>query len=252
MDTVLAELEAHGVAVLRDAIEPAVVTAARRELTAVASAERDAGTALLEDGSAADGRYLAGVNQRVVGLLGKGDAFRRLAAAPAVLAVMRRVFGDDAVLLSSVTANVANAGGLAMALHADQGFVPRETPYAVLANAIWPLVDFTTANGATRVVPGSHCDGGTSDAIAVEAAAGSVILLDGRTVHGTGANTGDAPRPAVIVTYCRPWVRPFSNHLLELTPATFATMDRELRDLIGCRQWFVHGFSELAYEQRVL
>ena len=159
MDTLLAELEARGVAVLRDAIEPEVVTTARHALSAVASAEHDAGTALLEDGSAADGHYLTGVNQRVVGLLGKGEAFRRLAVAPAVLAVVRRVLGDDAVLLSSVTANVANVGGKAMALHADQGFVPPETPYAVLANAIWPLVDFTAANGATRSSPAPTATG---------------------------------------------------------------------------------------------
>jgi hypothetical protein len=32
----------------------------------------------------------------------------------------------------------------------------------------------------------------------------------------------------------------------------FAMTDRELRDLVGCRQWFVHGSSELACEQQVL
>lgn len=250
MDTV-EEVRSHGVAVFADAVEADVVCSARAQLAEVARAECDAGTALLEDGSASDGRYLAGVNQRIVGLLGKGDAFCQLAVAPAVLEVVRTLLDDDAVLLSSMTANVANFGGMAMTLHTDQGFVPPDTPYPVLVNAIWPLVDFTEANGATRVVPGSHRDRRCGDSVAVEAPAGSVIVLDGRTVHGTGRNTTETPRPAVIVTYCRPWVRPFANHLLELTPAAFAGMSRELRDLLGCRQWYVHGFSELAYEQRL-
>jgi ectoine hydroxylase-related dioxygenase (phytanoyl-CoA dioxygenase family) len=243
--TVLHDLQRNGVAVLADAIDLETVTAARRQLDDVARAERAAGIALLEDG-----RYRSGVNQRVIGLLGKGEVFGRLVTAPGVLDIVRQFLGDD-VLLSSITANVANPGGLPMQLHFDQCYVPPDTRYAVLANAIWPLVEFTAANGATVFVPGSHRDGRATDAVAIEAPPGSAILFDGRTVHGTGANTTTAGRPAIIVTYCLPWVRPFANHLLDLAPATFATMDRQLRDLLGCRRWYIHGQSELAYERRL-
>jgi ectoine hydroxylase-related dioxygenase (phytanoyl-CoA dioxygenase family) len=249
--TALDHLRTHGVTVLTDAAEPDLIAAARRELVAVAHAEREAGTAILEDGSASDGHYRPGRNQRIVALLGKGESFRRLALAPAVLSVVRDLLGSDTVLLSSVTANIANPGGQAMALHADQGFVPPSTQYAVLANAIWPLVEFTAANGATRVVPGSHRDGATGEAEAVVAPAGTVVLLDGRTVHGTGCNATDAPRPAVIVTYCLPWVWPFANHLLDLDPDTVASLSDELLGLLGCRPWYVHGYSEQFYLERL-
>lgn len=248
---VIHQLQRDGVAVTTVTHQAATIDAARNQLAQVAAAERADGTAILDDGSSASGQYLSGANQRVVSLLGKGDAFGRLAAAHPVVDLVREALGDDAILLASVTANVANHGGLPMQLHRDQGFVPAEVDIPLLVNAIWPLVDFTEANGATRVVKGSHLRDVDAPSTAIEASVGSVVLLDGRTLHGTGQNTTTVPRPALIVTYCRPWIRPFANHLLDIEPAVFATMDRELRDLVGCRSWYAHGYSELAYERRL-
>jgi len=246
MTTVFHDLERDGVAVLRDALDLETVTAARVQLDDVARAERDAGTAMLEDG-----RYRSGVNQRVFSLLGKGNVFWRFATAPKVLAIAREILGDQVILLSAISANIANLGGLAMELHADQHYVPRGTGYPILINAIWPLVEFTAENGATLFVAGSHRDGRTSDAAAMTASPGSAILFDGRTVHGTGMNTTTAGRPAILVTYCRAWVRPLVNHLLELPPGLVATMDPELRELLGCRPWHAHGLTETTYALRL-
>lgn len=258
------DLRDHGVAVLRDLVDGAGLAALRDRLERVAGDERRAGTALLEDGAVADGRYRPGPNQRVMSLLGKGEEFVRLAAHPLLVQVARRTFGAsyghpdrvveehglDRVQLSSMTANIANPGGSTMQVHADQGFVPASTPYPILLNAVVPLVDFARENGATTVAPGSHLEDPTRLSIdppstqPVEAPAGSAILIDGRTWHGTGANRTSSPRPALLLTYCPPWVRPFSAHAIELAPDVLAAATDEVVELLGFEPWFVHGRSE--------
>ncbi|MDY7105511.1 MAG: phytanoyl-CoA dioxygenase family protein [Actinomycetota bacterium] len=264
LDRALHDLSVAGVAVLAGALPDERVAEAREHLDAVAEAERRAGTAILEDGSSSDGQYRSGANQRVVALLAKGEVFRRLAVDRAVVEIIRRAFGGtygypdevvetyglDRVLVSSVTANIARRGGREMGLHADQGFVPATTPYPVIVNAVWPLVDFTADNGATRVAPGSHLQDQVAlttqppATIAVEAPAGSVVLVDGRTWHGTGANRTSRPRPAILATYCRPWVRTFANHALELDPQVLVDAPDELLDLVGYRPWLTFGHAE--------
>jgi ectoine hydroxylase-related dioxygenase (phytanoyl-CoA dioxygenase family) len=263
-DQLVADLRKAGVAVVADAIEPRDVRWAREQLVALAAHERDAGTALRDDGTSASGDYTSGANQRIVSLLDKDRAFWPLVLAPAPRRAASELFGDsygypadvvrqyrlDAVILSSITANIASLGGRPMPLHADQGFAPSRTPMPLLLNVVWPLDDFTADNGATRVVPGSHVrrtdEAGTVevDATPVEAPAGSAILIDGRTWHGTGANQTPDSRHAVLTTYCRPWVRPFANHMLDLSDETLAAAPAELIELVGARSWFVYGASE--------
>jgi len=44
-----------------------------------------------------------------------------------------------------------------MFLHSDQDYVPAPfPPYALVANIMWFIDDFTADNGATRIVPLSH------------------------------------------------------------------------------------------------
>jgi ectoine hydroxylase-related dioxygenase (phytanoyl-CoA dioxygenase family) len=78
-----------------------------------------------------------------------------------------------------------------------------------MMNTIWPLHDYTVANGATRVVPGTHQsrlqeppDGfETHYEFPVEAPAGSVIIINGQTWHGGGANRTEAKRVAMFAHY---------------------------------------------------
>lgn len=242
------DLERTGIAIVQDAIDGSLVSAARSRLSRVASDERERGTAILESGAAADGKYAPGPNQRILSLLEKGSIFAKLACHDVPTSLTRQAFrtsydypdevvqqfGLDELRLSSVTANIANRGGAPMTLHADQGFVP-PTDYPIIVNALWPLVDIDHTNGATEAVPGSHRAGSpalTSSPprpLSISATAGSVVLIDGRTSHRTGANRTNRSRPVILVTYCRPWVRPFDDRI-----ATVA------RPLLPSRPWFVY------------
>ena len=95
-------------------------------------------------------------NQRVWNVLSRDPVFEDLVEHPLALDFVRAVLGWPA-LLGNLSANITGPGGGEMVLHADQIFVPE--PWAAEPqglNVAWCLDDFTEANGATRIVPGSH------------------------------------------------------------------------------------------------
>ncbi len=59
--------------------------------------------------------------------------------------------------LSAPTGIEIGPGEVAQILHHDDAIYPLPRPHAeVVLNTMWALDDFTEANGATRIVPGSH------------------------------------------------------------------------------------------------
>lgn len=84
----------------------------------------------------------------------------------------------------------------------------------LMVSVMWAIDDFTVANGATRVVPGSHLATEVdtdADTVPLEMPAGSVGLWDGRLVHGGGANTTGTARRGLAVLYARAWLRQQEN-----------------------------------------
>ena len=78
-------------------------------------------------------------------------------------------------------------------------------------SVMWPLVDFTEANGATCVVPGSHRLHARPEperAISVSLRAGSALFYLGSLWHGGGANLTDRPRTGVVLNYAASWLGP--------------------------------------------
>jgi ectoine hydroxylase-related dioxygenase (phytanoyl-CoA dioxygenase family) len=64
-------------------------------------------------------------------------------------------------------------------------------------------------------------------------AAGSVLLYDGRLLHGAGANGTGSPRLAVIIEHTVRWLRPAENHPLAVPPALVAQLPTPLQELLG-------------------
>ena len=81
-----------------------------------------------------------------------------LAIHPLVLGVLDRVLGEH-YLLGGPTAIRIEPGEVAQMLHRDEDQYPIPNPPRDLGfNVLWALDDFTEANGATRMVPGSQRD----------------------------------------------------------------------------------------------
>jgi hypothetical protein len=105
-------------------------------------------------------------------------------------------------------------------------------------NTIWALTDFTRANGATQVAPGSVTwpddRRPTPDEIGwAEMKRGSALAYLGSVFHGGGANTTDIDRIGLNITYALGWLRQEENQYLSCPPAIAATLEPELQALIG-------------------
>jgi ectoine hydroxylase-related dioxygenase (phytanoyl-CoA dioxygenase family) len=103
---------------------------------------------------------------------------------------------------------------------------------------MWALTDFTEANGATRLVPGSHLKpnpqyGGVYDSIPAEMAKGGVLIWDGSLWHGGGANVTDTRRTGIAMNYCAGFIRQQENQQLGLSPETVKRFSPRLQELVG-------------------
>ncbi len=181
--------------------------------------------------------------------------------------------------LSGFTAHIIYPGNQPMALHTDQWWLPRptlpvtppcrpgditravscygepvsaSTPInpAVAINVMWALSDFTSENGCTRIVPGSHLSGCEPDparewtTIDAEVPAGGAVIWDARTWHASGVNRSTSPRTGASITYCGPQFRQLQNHTLALRPDCYGKLDGKLRELLGFRLYASYGATD--------
>ncbi len=105
-------------------------------------------------------------------------------------------------------------------------------------NTIWAMTDFTQANGATQVVPGSPgWDEGRRaepDEVAyAEMERGSVLVYSGSVIHGGGENRTQDDRIGINLTYCLGWLRQEENQYLSCPPQIARTLDPKLQALLG-------------------
>lgn len=105
-------------------------------------------------------------------------------------------------------------------------------------NTIWAVTDFTRANGATQVVPGSlgWADDRrpSPDEIAyAEMPRGSVLIYTGGVFHGGGANVSAADRRGLNLTYTLGWLRQEENQYLSCPPAVAARLEPRLQAVLG-------------------
>jgi len=125
-------------------------------------------------------------------------------------------------------------------IHADDQLIPLPKPHVpVVCNTMWALTDFTEANGATRLVPGSHLADASPDvtksydSIAAEMPKGSVLIWHGSLWHGGGENCTDQRRVGIAMNYCAGWIRQQENQQLGLEREVARGFSPRLRELVG-------------------
>ncbi|MFM9864385.1 MAG: phytanoyl-CoA dioxygenase family protein, partial [Micropepsaceae bacterium] len=219
----------EGFTIVENAIEPALIDALNAALSRL---EREL------DAKPAMNGFEGHKTVRIYNLLAFGAPFTEVPVHAGVLPVVEGVL-DEGCLISSLSSIAIDAGEVAQPIHADDMVIPLAKPHTpIVCNSMWALTDFTDANGATRLVPGSHVKdnpvyGGTYDTIAAEMKKGSVLIWDGALWHGGGANRTDTRRTGIAMNYCAGFIRQQENQQLGLKPELVKAFSPRLQELVG-------------------
>ena len=224
------QIARDGYTIVRDAFDPALALQLRAEIDRLEQELR-----VVPAGNSFEGA----ATWRIYNLLRHGSVFEQIPVWPSVLPVVEGVL-DSGCLVSSLSSIVIGPGETAQPIHADDQVMPLPKPHvATVCNTMWALTDFTEANGATRLVPGSHLAdsspvyGQHYDSIPAEMSAGSVLVWHGSLWHGGGANTTAERRYGIAMNYCAGWVRQQENQQLGLPLDLVARFSPRLQELCG-------------------
>jgi len=190
--------------------------------------------------------------RRTGGLVARSATARELVMHPLVLGTVGAVLQRATTFHLHLTQVIAiGPDEPAQPIHRDQwafDFFPFPPGWEVQCNTIWAMTAFTEANGATRLVPGSHRledrrEFQAEDTVAAEMPAGSVLFYTGSLYHGAGANRSDAVRYGVNITYAASWLRQEENQYLSVPADVARTLPEPLLRLIG----YTRGAYALGY-----
>ena len=193
-----------------------------------AQAERDLGIA-----------YLSNAQQNLWSLVNKGDVFIRcmthetdaIQAGKLIEKLLDETLGSGWQHLSNL-ANISFPGCHPQGLHQDQGLVGTYTflDAPVLVNTVYILQDVDEVNGGTLIIPASHKHyiegrgkfGELPPPVNLEAPAGTIMLMDGRTLHGGAVNQSDDLRYIITNSIIRPFIRQQESFQLTIDPDILA------------------------------
>ena len=208
-----------------------------------------------------NGAFMGRRTQRTCRIVVKSPAARDLILDRLVLDVVGAVLEGGAYhyTLHHTEAMRVHPGQGAQSIHRDDTTFPFKHPCKpVMIACFWALSRFTPANGATRVVPGSHLwddERRPTDAEiqSVDMPPGSVLIIDAALYHSAGGNqTEDEVRRSVVFMYGLGWLRPAENPNLAVPPAVARTLPPQLQDLLSYRNHGYLGHYELASPKIVL
>jgi Phytanoyl-CoA dioxygenase (PhyH) len=183
-------------------------------------------------------------------------------APPSVLAVVRELMADD-LIVGEMGLVISHTGAGPQETHRDSlflfGGLDNEIdlpPFAIAMLA--PLVDVTLDMGPTEFWPGSHRLRDQAAATAVpsqrtELKAGTIVLVDARTLHRGGAHKSGPVRPCVYFSFHRSWFQENAGYehkpQVRVTPAMLQRLPEAYRPLFS---WALHlnrtdGFQDFVY-----
>lgn len=239
--TLRADLAEWGYCLIADGLSADQTERMRIRIAEQAAAERALGIG-----------YVGPSFQIMYGLVNKGDDFvgciehdpASVQAGPLIEWLLDDTLGPGWYAYSFVS-NAAYPGAYPQVLHQDQSAIaPFQTPEApVLCNTLYVLQDVDDHNGGTLFIPGSHrlvADAGSGGpvgelppAVNLEAEAGTIMVFDGRLLHGTGVNRSDRWRYIMTQSCVKPWLRQQEDFSILLRPEVLEKASPKLLQRLG-------------------
>lgn len=248
------------------ALEPRVPRLRDGRASTIAQALRQAGCTIIEQ--ACDAHVVAGIHdelapwfdqtpkgegaffgrqtKRFGAVFAKAQASAQLALAPEILAAIEDVLlnqpqaaGTDCIQLHLTQAIEIGPGEESQLLHRDDDMFPFPKHCEVMVNVMWPLGEFTSENGATRLAPASQhwprqpvylTDQGVFDGLG---GPGDAIIWLGSLVHGGGANRSSTARRGLVISYSLGWLAQAEKLLLSIPTDVARRLPERLQRLIG-------------------
>lgn len=232
-DFIAADLGRDGWAVVRRAIDPAIIAALEEDL-----AGRFAATPMCH------GDFYGESTRRFGSLLTRSPHAAQLVMHPTMLGVAERMLLPwcERIALNLTQAIEILPGALPQLSHRDQDmWAGPKGGMEYLLNVMWPMANFTPENGGTRLWTGSHLGQDVrsmdeADAVVPDVGPGDALLFLGSTLHGGGGNSSQAPRRGIVVSYCLGWLKPFELQWLVYPPAVARSFPPDLAALVGYAQ----------------
>ena len=245
------DLHEWGFCLIEDGLSAEQCTRIRDRVEDQAAAERALGIA-----------YLVESQQHVWSLINKGADFVGLLehdpacvqAGPMIERLLDETLGKGWNHFS-LLANISYPGCHPQPMHQDQTWIApihtHEVP--VLVNTMYVLQDVDEHNGGTLLVPGSHRANGTDGTglygplprpINLEAQAGTVLMFDGRMLHGGAVNHTDRFRYVLTNSCVKPWARQQENFLLGTRPEVLEAASPKLLWRLGLQSSIASSLVE--------
>ncbi len=235
------DFDEWGYCLIAEGLSAAQCKAFYQRLVEQAECERLAGI----DQQTPTGQYvntLINKGRLFAGCIEQDQAF--VQAGPLIEQLLNETLGKGWIC-HSFLANGSDPGRYPQALHIDQGpllpWVTEEAP--ALVNTMFIPQDVDDKNGGTLLIPGSHKNiiqaarvghiGQVQPTINLEAEAGTIMLFDGRLLHGTGVNRSSESRFVATMSNVKPWMRTQENWVVSVAPEVLAGASAKLRHRIG-------------------
>ncbi len=215
----------------------------------------------------AEGERLAGIAQKTQSgqnincCVNKGRCFEALIeqdptvvrGGPLVEQLVTEALGESWICTSLIAA-ISLEGGVPQALHHDQG-IAMDSRHPLTINVLTPITDVDERNGGTLLIPGSHRAiseavrkgepvGKLPPAINLDAEAGTMVITDGRILHGTGINRTQTPRIVMLNGMQMGWFRQQENWMLSVRPEVLERASPKLLHRMGFQAATYGGTNE--------
>lgn len=229
-DEIMAVLDRDGALILDDALSPAQVDALVDELRPWVMATPTGRDSFTGDRTTRTGALVA-----------RSPRTRPLVTDKRILALCEALLTPNCHRFQLHLAQLIRImpGQAAQAIHRDRWAWGRQMPgIEPQLNTIWALTDFTAANGATQVIPGSQTwdddrKAEPGEIARAEMKKGSVLVYTGTVFHSGGANDSDMDRWGLNITYSLGWLRQEENMYLSCPPQAARELEPELAALVG-------------------